>query len=275
MSPDALRSILFVPATRPERIAKAWASEADAVIVDLEDAVAESDKAAARESLDTFLNRNPQARILVRVNAPGTQHYEPDLALCSHHDAITHLVIPKTESCQSLEAAAACHKPLWPLIETARGLLALPALVYASGVERLSFGALDMCAELGLEPGTPGAQQILDQSRYALLVHSLAAGLLPPVESVHPSIEDTAAVGQVAKRAKEMGFSGMLCIHPKQLSPINQAFTPSEAEVAWARRVMEGADQHGGAFSIEGQMVDAPVVARAQRIIAKAKGGTS
>lgn len=271
MSPDALRSILFVPATRPERIAKALASSADAVIVDLEDAVAESDKAVARESLDTFLNHNPQARLMVRVNAPGTGHYKSDLALCSRYANVTRLVIPKTESCQALETAATCNKPLWPLIETARGLLALPTLVYVSGVERLSFGALDMGAELGLETGTPGAQQILDQSRYALLVHSRAAGLMPPIESVHPSIEDTAAIAQAAKRAREMGFSGMLCIHPKQLPPINQAFTPSEAEIAWANKVMEGVAQHTGAFSLDGQMVDAPVIARAQGVLAKAK----
>lgn len=270
MNPEALRSILFVPATRPERIAKALASAADAVIVDLEDAVAESDKEAAREALDAFLAHHPQARLMIRINAPGTRHYEADLTLGARHAAVTHLVVPKAESCQALEKAAASGKPLWPLIETARGLLAVATLVYVSGVERLSFGALDMCAELGLETGTPGAQQILDQSRYDLLVHSCAAGLMPPIESVHPSIEDTAAVGQAAKRAKEMGFSGMLCIHPKQLPPINQAFTPAETELAWARKVIEGASQHEGAFSVDGQMVDAPVIARAKGILSRA-----
>ena len=99
----------------------------------------------------------------------------------------------------------------------------------------------------------------------------LSDGTSSPVESVHPSIEDTAAIGQAAKRAREMGFSGMLCIHPKQLPPINQAFTPSEAEIAWASKVLEGVAQHAGAFSLDGQMVDAPVIARAQGIIAKVR----
>lgn len=271
MNPDALRSILFVPATRPERIVKALDSQADAVIVDLEDAVAESDKAAARELLDTFLVDNPQARIMVRVNSPDTYHYKPDLELCLRHVAITRLVIPKAESFQALEKAAACGKPLWPLIETARGLLALPTLVFVAGVERLSFGALDMSTELGLTPDTPGARQILDQARYQLVVHSRAAGLAPPIESPHPAIDDTDAVVQVATRAREMGFAGMLCIHPRQLSPVNQAFSPSEAEVAWASKVAEGAPRQEGAFSVDGQMVDAPVIARAQAILARHK----
>ncbi|SHE76156.1 citrate lyase subunit beta / citryl-CoA lyase [Modicisalibacter ilicicola DSM 19980] len=271
MNPDALRSILFVPATRPERIAKALASAADAVIVDLEDAVAESDKARAREVLDAFLEHHPQARFMVRINAPGTRHYEADLALGARHAAITHLVVPKVESCQALEKAAACGKPLWPLIETARGLLALPSLVFVAGVERLSFGALDMSAELGLAPGTPGAGQILDQGRYQLVVYSRAAGLAPPIESPHPTIDNTDAVAQAATRAREMGFAGMLCIHPRQLSSVNQAFSPSEADVAWASKVVEGATRQEGAFSVDGQMVDAPVIARAQAILARHK----
>lgn len=219
MNSDILRSILFVPATRPERIAKALASGADAVIVDLEDAVAESDKETARDTLEDFLKRNPTVSLFVRVNAFNTRHFEQDLALCARHTAIARILVPKAESCQALERAAVCNKPLWPLIETARGLLALPSLVHVAGVERLSFGALDMSTELGLVPGTPGARQILDQCRHQLLIHSCAAELAPPIESVHPDIEDTAAIERAATRAREMGFSGMLCIHPKQLAP--------------------------------------------------------
>ena len=271
MSPNALRSILFVPATRPERIAKALASVADDIIVDLEDAVAENDKASARHALDAFLEEHPQTRLMVRINSYDTRHYKSDLALCARHAAITHLIVPKAESCQALEKAAAYGKPLWPLIETARGLLALSSLVYVAGVERLSFGALDMSTELGLMPDTPGARQILDQARYQLVVHSHAAGLAPPIESPIPAIDDTQAVSQAAMHAREMGFSGMLCIHPRQLAPANQAFSPSKAEVAWASKVVESANLQGGAFSVNGQMVDAPVIARAQATLARHK----
>lgn len=269
MKPDALRSILFVPATQPERIVKALDSQADAVIVDLEDAVAEGDKESAREALDAFLEARPQTKLMVRVNSYGTRHYRSDLALCARHMAITHLIIPKAESCQALEKAAASGKPIWPLIETARGLLALSSLVHVAGVERLSFGALDMSTELGLIPDTPGARQILDQARYQLVIHSYAAGLAPPIESPHQAIDDTDAVAQAATRAREMGFAGMLCIHPRQLPTVNQAFLPNETEVAWAKEIVKSANLQGGAFSVNGQMVDAPVVARAQRILAK------
>ncbi|MCK0744677.1 HpcH/HpaI aldolase/citrate lyase family protein [Chromohalobacter nigrandesensis] len=273
MNPHALRSLLFVPATRPDRIAKALASPADAVIVDLEDAVADSDKANARDALEAFLADNPQASLMVRINAHATPHYEPDLAMCARQAAITHVIVPKAESCQALEKAAACGKPLWPLIETAQGLLALPSLTGVAGVERLSFGALDMITELGLTPETPGARQMLDQGRYQLVVHSRAAGLAAPLESPHPAIDDTDAVAQTAVHAKEMGFAGMLCIHPRQLPAVNHAFSPSEADVAWARQVVDGASHQAGAFSVEGQMVDAPVIRRAQGILAKHEAG--
>ncbi|WP_280569928.1 CoA ester lyase [Chromohalobacter sp. 296-RDG] len=273
MNPHALRSLLFVPATRPDRIAKALASPADAVIVDLEDAVADSDKANARDTLEAFLADNPQAMLMVRVNAPGTPHHELDLAICARQAAITHVIVPKAESCQALEKAAACGKPLWPLIETAQGLLALPGLAGVAGVERLSFGALDMITELGLTPETPGARQMLDQGRYQLVVHSRAAGLAAPIESPHPAIDDTDALAQTAVHAKEMGFAGMLCIHPRQLPAVNHAFSPSEADVAWARQVVDGASHQAGAFSVEGQMVDAPVIRRAQGILAKHEAG--
>jgi len=273
MNPHALRSLLFVPATRPDRIAKALASPADAVIVDLEDAVADGDKANARDTLEAFLGDNPQVSLMVRVNAPGTPYHEPDLALCARQTAITRLLVPKAESRQALAKAAACDKPLWLQIETAQGLLALSSLAVAAGVERLSFGALDMITELGLAPETPGARQMLDQGRYQLVVHSRAAGLAAPLESPHPALDDTDAVARTAVHAKEMGFTGMLCIHPRQLPVVNQAFSPSEAEVAWARQVVDGASHQAGAFSVAGQMVDAPVISRAQGILAKYEAG--
>ena len=273
MNPHALRSLLFVPATWPDRIAKALASPADAVIVDLEDAVADSDKAAARDALETFLADNPQASLVVRVNAPGSPHHESDVALCARQTAITHLFVPKAESRQALAKAAACDKPLWLQIETAQGLLALPSLAGMAGVERLSFGTLDMVTELGLTPETPGARQMLDQGRYQLVVHSRAASLAAPLESPHPAIDDTDAVARTAVHAKEMGFAGMLCIHPQQLPVVNQAFSPSEADVDWARQVVDGASREAGAFSVAGQMVDAPVISRARGILAKHEAG--
>nr|WP_297456657.1 CoA ester lyase [uncultured Halomonas sp.] len=266
MSQRLCRSALFVPATRVERIAKALASGADVVIVDLEDAVAEADKRSARDSLDAYLRDSPEAAIHVRINAHDTQHFADDLALCRRHAGIQGIVVPKAQSTAALEHAATCGKPLWPLIETAQGLLTLASLACVTGVERLSFGALDLGLELGLTPGSEGAERLLDQARYQLRVHSSAAGLSAPIESVHPAIDDSHGVRLAATRARDMGFAGMLCIHPRQLEPIHQAFSPSLAELAWAQRVLEAAEREHGAFSVDGQMVDAPVIERARRI---------
>ncbi|SDL05054.1 citrate lyase subunit beta / citryl-CoA lyase [Modicisalibacter muralis] len=268
MAHAVCRSALFVPATRAERIPKALASGADAVIVDLEDAVGEADKRSARQALEVFLKDTPDATFHVRINASTSRHFEDDLALCRRHDGIRGIVVPKAESVATLERVATCNKPLWPLIETARGLLALASLVDVAGVERLSFGALDLGLELGLTPGSEGAERLLDQARYQLRVHSTAAGLAAPLESVHPSIDDSQSIRLAAIRARDMGFAGMLCIHPRQLEPIHRAFSPSLTELAWAQRVLEAAERSHGAFSVDGQMVDAPVIERARRIMA-------
>lgn len=270
MTAPLIRSLLFVPASRPGRIYKALNSKADTVIIDLEDAVAQEEKASARECLNVFLLQNPEARVIVRVNAHGSSHFKEDLSLCMKHHGISAIMVPKAETCQAIEFSARCNKPVWPLIETARGLAALATIAYVPGVERLVFGALDMCADLGLVTGAPGAQLILDHCRYQLLIQSRVSGLKPPIDSVHPSIEDTAAVRLAANHAREMGFAGMLCIHPKQLAPIHHAFMPDEAELCWAKRVIDNSTKERGVFYLDGEMVDAPVIARARHILSQA-----
>ena len=133
MDNPPIRSALFVPATRPERIPKALESAADAVIVDLEDAVAEPLKAQARANLDAFLDANPEARVLVRINAPQHEQQALDLQLCRRQPGVVAALLPKAESAAQVEQAAACGKPVWPIIESARGLLELPALPGLAG----------------------------------------------------------------------------------------------------------------------------------------------
>ena len=271
MDVATLRSFLFVPATRPERILKALASGADAVIVDLEDAVALDDKAKARQALDDFLTATPNVQVMVRINSVDSPECDQDLVLCVRHAGVVGVMLPKAESSAQVERVhAASGKPVWPLIETASGVLGLPKLVEAPGVVRLSIGALDMTADLALVAGSTGGEQLLNHCRYQLVLCSRAAGLAPPIESVVPDIQDLDSVARVAKRSVEMGFGGMLCIHPRQLTPIHQAFAPDEAELAWARRVLAGAGAAGGAvFQLDGQMVDAPVIARARRVLGR------
>lgn len=267
-SDSLLCSILFVPASRPDRIQKALDSGADAVIVDLEDAVAENLKASARASLDSFLAENPKARILIRVNGPNDENFGADLEMCRRHPNIAGIMVPKAETVGDLEKAAACGKPLWPLVETSKGVLEIPRLVAFRGVVRLSFGALDLCAELGIDPLSQGAKKMLDHCRCRLVLSSVAMGLTPPVESVYPDINDEAAIERTALHAREIGMTGMLCIHPRQLGPVHKAFGPKDEEVKWAQRIVNKLASSDAAFSMDGQMIDAPVIARARRVLA-------
>ncbi len=136
-----VRTALFVPGSRPERFAKALASGADAVIVDFEDAVEASLKARARENLESFLDANPEARVRVRVNAAGDPQQAADLELCGRLPGVTGILLPKAERAMQVRIAAASGKPVWPLIESARGLLALGEIAACEGVERLPSAA--------------------------------------------------------------------------------------------------------------------------------------
>ncbi len=162
MNRQIVRSALFVPATRPERIPKALASGADRVIVDLEDAVEEGLKVEARANLRRFLVDTPEARVLVRINAAEHPGHADDLALCRDHAGVIGLLLPKVESAaQVRHAAVASGKPVWPIVESARGLAALGEIAAAAGVERLSFGSLDLALDLDLNSGSNAAEQRL------------------------------------------------------------------------------------------------------------------
>lgn len=263
-----LRSALFVPATRPERIAKAMNSGADAIIVDLEDAVGKDHKDSARETLRTALANPPDgpAALLVRINATGTPWFKDDLAACAGLPAVAGLILAKAETSADLQRAAAAGKPLWPLLESARGFLNLAEIATSPAVERLVFGALDAALDLNLENGD-GARTVLDTLRGQLILHSRAAGLAPPLESVVPEFRDTGPVRRTAQRARQMGFAGMLCIHPAQLPAIHEAFGVDEAQRQWARKVLEAAAEQPLPFQFDGEMVDEPVITRARRLL--------
>ncbi len=262
------RSYLFVPADRPERIVKALASGADAVIVDLEDAVALDAKVAAREALHAWLQGAAAASVLVRINAPHTAWCADDVALCAHA-GVAAVVVPKAESADALThiAVQVAGKPLLPLVETAAGIDALRAVAAAPGVQRLVFGSIDFQADLGIE----GDDDALLLFRSQIVLASRLAGLLPPVDGVTTALGDDAAVAHDTARARRLGFGAKLCIHPRQVAAVNAGFTPSAAEVDWARRVLAAAQASGGAaVAVDGKMVDTPVLLRAQRVLQQA-----
>lgn len=261
-------SYLFVPADRPERFAKALAAGAHAVIVDLEDAVAPGAKPVARTALGQWLHSGAVQPVHVRINAPGTPWCDEDLALCAH-PAVTGIVLPKAESPAQVGrvAAAAPGTPVLPLIESATGLAAARAIATAAGVARLVFGSIDFQADLGIE----GDDDALLSFRSELVLASRLAQLQPPVDGVTTSLDDADAVARDTARARRLGFGAKLCIHPRQVAAVNEGFRPSPAELDWARRVLAAiASSDGAAVAVEGKMVDAPVLKRAQALLASA-----
>lgn len=259
------RSYLFVPADRPGRVDKALQSGADAVIVDLEDAVAPSDKPQARDGLAQWLATAATGAVVVRVNAAQTPWFADDLRLCAH-PAVQAIVVPKAEDAALLGAVAAGApgKAVLPLIETAAGFDAVRRLAGVPGVTRLLFGSIDFQADLGIE----GDDDALLHFRSGLVLASRLAGLAAPVDGVTTALDDDATIDRDTARARRLGFGAKLCIHPKQVAAVNRGFLPGAAELDWARRVLAAAEASGGAaVAVDGKMVDAPVLLRARRLI--------
>lgn len=267
-----VRTALFVPGSRPERFAKALASGADAVVVDFEDAVEASLKAQARDNLAAFLEANPEARVRVRVNAAGDPEQAADLELCGRLPGVIGILLPKAERAMQVRIAASCGKPVWPLIESARGLLALGEIAACEGVERLTFGGLDLALDIGMSSGTPAAAVVYDQVRLSLLLHSRVNDLQPPLDTVFPAFDDAEGFAATIRHGRDLGMLGALCIHPRQVSVAHAALAPSADELDWARRVVAAAESGAAAFQVDGQMVDAPVLGRARRLLASAGG---
>jgi len=266
-----VRTALFVPASRPERIPKALASGADRVIVDLEDAVEHLAKDSAREALCDFLATHPETRVWVRINDASTAWHDDDLKACRNHPGVAAIMLPKAETLAQVRHAAQAGIDIVPILETAAGILNAAEIAATPGVQRLSFGSLDYALDLGLAPDTDGADVVLDHARVQLLLHTRAAGLAPALDGVFPGVQDTAGMQEAACRARDMGFGGMLCIHPTQVGIIHQAFAPPATDLEWARRVVAAhRDSGAGTFMLDGKMVDAPVIARARQLLERA-----
>ncbi len=264
------RSYLFVPADRPERYTKALASGADAVIVDLEDAVAPAAKDGARAALAAWLDgAGATARVAVRINDAASAAFAADLAVASR-PGVAAVVVPKAERVEDLAhvRAAAPAAALLPIVESGAGVANARALARAPGVERLLFGSIDLQLDLGIE----GDGDELLAFRSELVLASRLAGIAAPVDGVSPAIDDVAALTSDARRARRLGFGAKLCIHPRQVALVHAAFAPSDDEVAWAKRVVAAAEASAGAaVAVDGRMVDRPVLLRAQTLLARSR----
>jgi len=270
----AARSLLFVPGTRPDRFARAADSGADAVIIDLEDAVSEGDKHDARTAAAHYVAR---ARSLVRINGAGTDWHEQDLMSLIGADGLAGVVVPKAETVEQLVAvreALGGNVPVLALIETAAGLRDAPVLAQVPGLTRLLLGHLDLCLSLGVP--SPANRLALLYARSQLVVASRAAGLPGPVDGVQPNIDDDRATAADAAHAVELGFEGKLCVHPRQVPIVHDALRPAASEVEWASRIVIAAGgSAGGALRVNGEMIDKPRLELAHRILDRAGGDAS
>jgi (S)-citramalyl-CoA lyase len=268
MQETLMRSALFVPGNRPERFSKAIASGADAVIVDLEDSVAPDAKEAAREALARHAQQSPQDHVWVRINDGTTPWFEDDLALCRSLPSVVGIMLPKAQAADHVYQVSGAGKPLIPVIESAQGLRMLDKIAGANGVVRLTFGILDLMVEFGTRPQTEGAGKILDQVRFQVLQASRMHGLDDPIDTVFADFSNLDGLQQSATLARDMGYGGQLCIHPKQVAVVHQVYQPLPEELDWARRVVDHAEKTGEyAFRLDGRMVDLPVIVGARRIL--------
>ena len=271
----ACRSILFVPGDRPDRYEKALATGADAVCIDLEDAVAPARKTGARASVLRFLAHRPRpstAAVIVRLNDPDTVEGGRDAGALRDQppDAV---MIPKVTTSEGVRRAArlvGAAMPLLPIIETARGLENAARIGAASpAVAALIFGGFDLSVELGAEPDWESL--LYARSR---VVHAAAVSGLEAIDMPSRDLRRTAGLLAEAENARRLGYSGKVAIHPAQIEVIHEVFTPSAEEVARARRIVE-ADlaAGGGAVALDGRMVDRPVVEAARRVLARGGAG--
>jgi citrate lyase subunit beta / citryl-CoA lyase len=260
----AARSYLFVPGNRPDRFEKARSSGADAVILDLEDAVSVEGKPAARETVAAWLS--PERPVYVRVNGAQTEWFADDLRAVSR-PGLAGVMLPKAEEPEQVAETAAGlddATPVLPTLETALGVWNSRALAEVPGVERLAFGPVDF----RLDTGILGEGEELLYVKTRMVLASRVAGVLPPLDGVTVALDDPEQLAADVQRARSLGFGGKVCIHPRQVGAVNEGFLPTQDEVTWAEKVVRAAETAGsGAIRLSGEFIDPPVVERARAIL--------
>jgi citrate lyase subunit beta / citryl-CoA lyase len=280
------RSFLFAPGNHARRAEKAFTLAVDAVILDLEDAVAVAEKPAARHAVVAALARPRRCRCYVRVNAMGTEWGYGDLTavVVPGTDGI---VLPKVESADEIKAAdwligalerqnglPQGHVDLLPIIETAAGFTCLETIARAkTRVRRLAFGAGDFTLDLGITWSRDELELL--PYRSAFVAVSRAAGLEAPIDTVWVDLKDAEGFARSSARVRALGFQGKLCIHPDQVPVANRTFSPDEQAVAQARRVIAAFDQAEAqglaSIQLDGRFIDYPIVYAARRVVAQAE----
>ncbi|HEY8485884.1 MAG TPA: CoA ester lyase [Limnochordales bacterium] len=267
---------LFVPAVDGRKVQKALTCGADAVILDLEDSVPDSEKERARQAAAAVAQQGlpDGVQVWVRVNGPAGPHFAEDLRhvpWAGFHGA----VLPKAEDPAAVAALyRAGARRILPIVESVQGLSALPALARAAGVERVAVGTWDLALDLGLvSVEDPDASELIWQLRGQVVVESRRLGLAPPVDGIYAHFQDDEGLRAACERALRMGFAGKLLIHPRQVPIARQVFTPAEDALAFAREVVQAYEQAAregrGAVQVRGRAVDLPMVERARALLSR------
>ncbi|PSP54550.1 CoA ester lyase [Halobacteriales archaeon QS_1_67_19] len=278
------RSVLFTPGDRPEMLRKAPGAGADVIVFDLEDAVAPEQQAEAREAVREVLadpGFDPDCEVCVRVTPTGIaadDDLQGVLADERAAETLDAVMAPKAESADDAETVArllaerGAEVPILALVETAAGILSAEDIATVPEVDALVFGAEDLAADIGATR-TDAGTEVLHAREHVVLAASAAD--VDAIDTVYTDIEDTEGLGEETEFAIELGYDGKIAIHPAQVDPINEAFTPDPNRVEWAERVLEAkaeADEAGrGVFRVDGEMVDAPLVAQAERVLEYAR----
>jgi citrate lyase subunit beta/citryl-CoA lyase len=280
----ALRSFLFAPGNHARRVEKALTLPADAVILDLEDAVAVSEKPATRDLVVAAFGRPRHGRLYVRVNAYTTDWCHGDIVTIAR-SGLDGIILPKVEIADQLcsvdwllanlereRGLPVGGIDLIPIIETAPGMSNIGAIAGSgSRTKRLAFGAGDYTLDLGMV----WSRDVLEllAARSAVVMASRAAGIEPPLDTVWADLRDAEGFARSAERAAALGFQGKMCIHPDQVAVTNAAFSPSEQQLSWARRVVAAfneAETKGlASIQLDGQFIDYPIVQRARQVVAQ------
>lgn len=267
------RTYLFVPGNRPERFAKGFTSGADAVILDLEDAVAPEERVGARHAIANWFalaSDSDRARAVIRINDVHTSALGDDIALLQEVRAAA-VMLPKTEypaQVSTLRNAVPSCRVL-ALIESARGVAMAHKVARAEGVSCLVFGTLDFALDLDIDIADD--PEGLAYAAGALAVASRAANLAPPVAGVTPQFNDEQRLVADLAWARRHGFGAKLCIHPRQIAPIHNALAPTPQALEGAQRVLAADAASPGAAQLDGRMIDRPVVLQAQRTLQRAR----
>jgi len=292
------RSVMFTPGDRPAMMRKAPSAGADVIVFDLEDAVAPDAKDEARAAVREVLadpDFDPDCEVCVRVNPTGIaadddlrgvldgasgeeEETDDEPSAASAAETLDSVMLPKTEEADDAETLADllderdAEVPILALVETAAGILSAESIAGVPEVDALVFGAEDLAADVGATRTDEGTE-VLHAREHVLLAASAAE--VDAIDTVYTDIEDTEGLRDETAFAIQLGYDGKMAIHPAQVAPINESFTPDPERVEWAENVLaakEEADAEGrGVFRVDGEMIDAPLVAQAERVLAYAE----